>query len=70
MSRMVRDNAVSGLRERVYFAQAMLRQLTGEQAGAVPTVRLALRGAVVFHVYSSLVGLLRQQGAGDSAPRP
>ena len=60
MSRMVRENAVSGLRERIYFAQALLRQLTREQADAVPAVRLALRGAVVFHLYSALVGLARQ----------
>lgn len=60
MSRMVRENSVSGLRERVYFAQAMLRQLTHEQREATPTIRLALRGAVVFHLYSALVGLIRQ----------
>ena len=63
MSRMVRENAVSGLRERIYFAQALLRQLTREQAGAVPAVRLALRGAVVFHLYSALVGLARQSAS-------
>ena len=62
MSRMVRDNTVSGLRERIYFANALLRQLTHEQAEASPTVRLALRGAVVFHLYSVLVGLARQSG--------
>lgn len=62
MSRMVRDNTVSGLRERIYFANALLRQLTHEQAEATPTVRLALRGAVVFHLYSVLVGLARQSG--------
>ncbi|MDX1804387.1 MAG: DUF6586 family protein [Alcanivorax sp.] len=60
MSRMVRENEVSGLRERLYFARALLGQLTGEQAGATPTLRLALRGAVVFHLYSALVGLARQ----------
>ena len=63
MSRMVRENAVSGLRERIYFAQALLRQLTREQTGAVPAVRLALRGAVVFHLYSALVGLARQSAS-------
>ena len=62
MSRMVRDNTVSGLRERIYFANALLRQLTHDQADATPTVRLALRGAVVFHLYSVLVGLARQSG--------
>ena len=62
MSRMVRDNTVSGLRERIYFANALLRQLTHEQAEATPTVRLALRGAVVSHLYSVLVGLARQSG--------
>ncbi|WP_290522468.1 DUF6586 family protein [Alcanivorax sp.] len=60
MSRMVRENTVSGLRERIYFANAMLRQLTREQADASPTIRLALRGAVVFHLYSALVGMIRQ----------
>lgn len=62
MSRMVRDNTVSGLRERIHFASALLRQLTQDQADATPTVRLALRGAVVFHLYSVLVGLARQSG--------
>jgi len=60
---MVRENAVSGLRERIYFAQALLRQLTREQTGAVPAVRLALRVAVVFHLYSALVGLARQSAS-------
>ncbi|MCG8391630.1 MAG: hypothetical protein MI745_00955 [Pseudomonadales bacterium] len=68
MSRMVRENTVSGLRERIYFAQAMLRQLTGEQAQATPTVRLALRGAVVFHLYSALVGLARQSAKTYQVP--
>lgn len=60
MSRMVRENTVSGLRERIYFANAMLRQLTHDQREATPTIRLALRGAVVFHLYSALVGMIRQ----------
>ncbi|MZR62153.1 DUF6586 family protein [Alcanivorax sp. DP30] len=60
MSRMVRENTVSGLRERIYFANAMLRQLTHDQRDATPTLRLALRGAVVFHLYSALVGMIRQ----------
>lgn len=68
MSRMVRENAVSGLRERIYFAVALLRQLTGEQAEASPTIRLALRGAVVFHLYSALVGLARQSAKTFQVP--
>lgn len=63
MSRMVREEAASGLRERHWFARVMLRQLTS--AGDAPRAeQLALRGAVIFHLYSVLVGVLRQAAAG------
>lgn len=63
MSRMVREEAASGLRERHWFARVMLRQL--QAAGAAPRAeQLALRGAVIFHLYSVLVGVLRQAAAG------
>ncbi|WP_111656425.1 hypothetical protein [Isoalcanivorax indicus] len=61
MSRMVRESETSGLRERLFLARdslALLRRLRDEQA---PHGRLlALRGAVIFHAYSALVGLVRQ----------
>jgi len=59
MSRMVRESEVSGLRERLFFARSLLKQLSGDEHAAVGH-RLALRGAVVFHLYSVLVGLARQ----------
>ena len=68
MSRMVRENTVSGLRERVYFAQSLYRQLTGEQQEAPPTLRLALRSSVLFHLYSALVGLVRQSAKTYQVP--
>ncbi len=68
MSRMVRENTVSGLRERIYFANAMLRQLTHDQLEATPTIRLALRGAVIFHLYSALVGMIRQSAKTYQVP--
>ena len=68
MSRMVRESDNSGLRERLYFARSMLKQLTGEQATAVPGVRLALRGAVLFHLYSVLVGMARQAAKTYALP--
>lgn len=60
MSRMVRESQASGLRERLWFGQLMLQQLMrrlAEQAGHGEL--LALRGSVIFHLYSSLVGLAR-----------
>ena len=63
MSRMVREEAASGLRERHWFARVMLRQLQGA-ADAPRAEQLALRAAVVFHLYSVLVGVLRQAAAG------
>ena len=59
MSRMVRESEVSGLRERLFFARSLLKQLYRDESAAVGQ-RLALRGAVVFHLYSVLVGLARQ----------
>jgi hypothetical protein len=64
MSRMVRDSQVSGLRERQWFAQVLLRQLQQrQQDGAALGELLALRGAVLFHLYSALVGLARNAGS-------
>lgn len=65
MSRMVRESQVSGLRERHWFAQVLFNQLQQrqQQDGAVGE-QLALRGAVVFHLYSALVGLARHAARG------
>lgn len=59
MSRMVRESEVNGLRERLFFARTLLNTLNSDPAGAIGH-RLALRGAVLFHLYSVLVGLARQ----------
>ncbi|MDF1781086.1 MAG: hypothetical protein P1U67_07285 [Alcanivoracaceae bacterium] len=60
MSRMVRDSQVSGLRERQWFAQLLLQQLRQRQQNAASHGELlALRGAVIFHLYSALIGLAR-----------
>lgn len=59
MSRMVRESETSGLRERLFFARTLLKSLN-DQAAAGTGHRLALRGAVLFHLYSVLVGLARQ----------
>ncbi len=60
MSRMVRESQVSGLRERHWFAQVLLKQLVERVAQSAPRGEaLALRGAVIFHLYSALVGLAR-----------
>ncbi|PKM22261.1 MAG: hypothetical protein CVV10_05260 [Gammaproteobacteria bacterium HGW-Gammaproteobacteria-14] len=74
MSRMVRDSQVSGLRERLWFGQWMLRQLqAGTAKGSPRGELLALRGAVIFHLYSAVVGLARQALKGQpellSAPK-
>ncbi|MCH2557136.1 MAG: hypothetical protein MK005_07545 [Alcanivorax sp.] len=59
MSRMVRESEISGLRERLFFARSLLKTLNADpEAAAGP--RLALRGGVVFHLYSVLVGIARQ----------
>lgn len=61
MSRMVRESETSGLRERLFLARdslALLRRERDEQASRGRL--LALRGAVIFHAYSALVGLVRQ----------
>ena len=65
MSRMVRESQVSGLRERHWFAQVMLARLQEcQQQGARVGELLALRAAVVFHLYSALVGLARHAARG------
>lgn len=67
MSTMVRDSQVSGLRERQWFAQVSLRQLQQRQQDGAPHGELlALRGAVLFHLYSALVGLARNAGSNYS----
>ncbi|WP_101676031.1 hypothetical protein [Alloalcanivorax mobilis] len=58
MSRMVRENETSGLRERLFFGRTLLKRVSDESGSAGE--RLALRGAVVFHLYSVLVGLARE----------
>lgn len=61
MSRMVRENSASGLRERLYFARLMLDDLRqGVEQGAPRARLLGLRGAVLFHLYTVPVGILRQ----------
>jgi hypothetical protein len=66
MSRMVRENQVSGLRERLFFAQWTLRDLRRrQQDGASRGEQLAQRAAVVFHLYSTVVGLARQALRGQ-----
>lgn len=65
MSRMVRESQVSGLRERHWFAQVLLNQLQQrQQQDTAVGEQLALRGAVVFHLYSALVGLARHAARG------
>ncbi|MFC6329945.1 hypothetical protein [Alloalcanivorax gelatiniphagus] len=59
MSRMVRESEISGLRERLFFARSLLKTLNLDEDGPVGP-RLALRGGVVFHLYSVLVGIARQ----------
>ncbi|KAF0809425.1 hypothetical protein A167_01708 [Alcanivorax sp. S71-1-4] len=69
MSRMVRDSETSGLRERLFFAQDMLRLLQQQrELGAARGRLLALRGAVVSHGYSVLVGLVRQAAKSYQVP--
>ncbi|MCC1497192.1 hypothetical protein [Alcanivorax sp. 1008] len=61
MSRMVRESQVSGLRERLFFAQWTLRQLNSACELSAPRGELlAQRAAVIFHLYSCVVGLARQ----------
>src|SRR5690554_7986084 len=61
MSRMVRENQASGLRERLFFAQWSLRDLRRRQQDNAPRGELlAQRAAVIFHLYSAVVGLARQ----------
>ncbi|MCH8544744.1 MAG: hypothetical protein LAT61_14365 [Alcanivorax sp.] len=69
MSRMVRESGTSGLRERLWFARESLTLLRkGQQSGAARGQQLALRGAVIFHAYSVLVGLVRQAAKSYSVP--
>lgn len=66
MSRMVRESQVSGLRERHWFAQLMLQRLQAGQQQAMPVgEQLALRAALLFHLYSALVGLVRHAARGQ-----
>lgn len=65
MSRMVRESEISGLRERLFFAETLLRSLSSDAALGH---RLALRGAVIFHLYSVLVGLMRQAAKSYKVP--
>lgn len=61
MSRMVRESQVSGLAERLFFAQWTLRNLTQAISSEAPRGELlAQRAAVIFHLYSVVVGLARQ----------
>lgn len=72
MSRMVRENQASGLRERLFFAQWSLRDLRRRQQDNAPRGELlAQRAAVIFHLYSAVVGLARQalRGLPDMAAR-
>lgn len=60
MSRMVIESGSGGLRERLYFARLLLEQLEEGIAGQGPRARLlALRGSVLFYLYSIPVGLVR-----------
>lgn len=60
MSRMVRENPTSGLRERLWFAQWTLRQLKLARTAQRPHGELlAQRSAVILHGYTVLVALAR-----------
>lgn len=64
MSRMVIENATGGLRERLWFARLLLEELEQGVSAQAPRARLlALRGSVLFHLYSVPVGLVRQAAA-------
>ena len=66
MSRMVRESQVSGLRERLFFAQWTLRELRKACENKAPRGELlAQRAALVFHLYSTVVGLARQALRGQ-----
>lgn len=68
MSRMVRENTASGLRERLWFAQWTWRQLQQARAAQAPRGELlAQRNAVILHAYSVLVALARSVVADASA---
>ena len=67
MSRMVRESEISGLRERLFFARTLLDSLKAD-GGEPHGYRLALRGAVVFHLYSVLLGLMRQAAKSYRVP--
>lgn len=64
MSRMVIESGTGGLRERLYFARLLLEELErGVEQGDSRARLLALRGSVLFHLYSVPVGLVRQAAA-------
>ncbi len=69
MSRMVRESTSGGLRERLYFARVLLDELSADidDDGSRPRL-LALRGGVVFHLYSVLAGLLRHCARSYGVP--
>ncbi len=67
MSRMVRENETSGLRERLFFARSLLTTLRSDTAAPVGA-RLALRGGVLFHLYSVLVGIAREAARHHQIP--
>lgn len=69
MSRMVRDNDSAGLRERLYFARLLLEELESGIARQQGRARLlALRGAVVSHLYAVPVGLVRRAATAYQVP--
>lgn len=69
MSRMVRESTSGGLRERLYFARLLLDELSaGIDDGEDRSRLLALRGGVVFHLYSVLAGLLRHCARSYGVP--
>ena len=69
MAPMARENETSGLRERLFFARTLLSSLTSDfNPGAATGPRLALRGAVLFHLYSVLVGIGRQAARSYRVP--
>ena len=64
MAHKPRDAESGGLRERLYFARLLLDELDQGVARDQPRARLlALRGAVLSHLYAVPVALLRRSAA-------
>jgi hypothetical protein len=64
MARKPRDAESGGLRERLYFARLLLDEMDQGLARQEPRARLlALRGAVLSHLYAVPVALLRRSAA-------